>query len=264
MLTVQAVNAFEDNYIWLIRHPDLPQTVIVDPGDAAPVIATITAQSLKPVAILITHHHGDHVDGISDLLARWPMPVYGPARETIPHISQPLAEGDRVFIETLSANFQVLHVPGHTAGHIAYYHPANNTDEHGMVFVGDTLFAGGCGRLFEGTPSQMHNSLNRIAALPDDTLVYCAHEYTEDNLIFARIAEPENSALQARQQAVQQQRKQNHATVPSRLGEEKATNPFLRCGETDIICAAEGFSGRKLHTGSEVFATIRHWKDTLD
>jgi len=264
MLTVQTTTAFEDNYIWLIRHQDRPQVAIVDPGDATPVIAAITAQSLEPVAILITHHHWDHVGGIDSLLARWPMPVYGPASETIPRISQPLNEGDHVHIDALSTGFQVLHVPGHTAGHIAYYHPASNAGGPGMVFVGDTLFAGGCGRLFEGTPAQMHDSLNRIAALPDDTRVYCAHEYTEDNLVFARIAEPDNAALQARQQTVQQQRKQGQATVPSLLGTEKATNPFLRCEQADIIRAAEGFSGCKLHTGADVFAAVRHWKDTLD
>jgi len=264
MLTVHTITAFEDNYIWLIRHPEQPQVVIVDPGDATPVIAAITAQSLKPVAILITHHHWDHVGGIEELLARWPMPVYGPACETISHVSQPLAEGDPVHIEALAADFQVLHVPGHTAGHIAYYHPASNIDGHGMIFVGDTLFAGGCGRLFEGTPAQMHDSLSQIASLPDDTRVYCAHEYTTDNLTFARIVEPDNLALQARQQTVRQQRERGQATVPSLLGDEKATNPFLRCEQAGIVRAAEGFSGRKLHTSAEVFATIRHWKDTLD
>jgi len=265
MLTVQTVTAFNDNYIWLIRHPDRPQVAIVDPGDATPVIAAITAQSLEPVAILITHHHQDHVGGIGDLLTRWPMPVYGPASESIPLISQPLAEkDDHIHIEALSADFQVLHVPGHTAGHIAYYHPASDTGESGMIFVGDTLFAGGCGRLFEGTPAQMHDSLSQIAALPDSTRVYCAHEYTEDNLVFARIAEPDNAALRIRQQTVQQQRRQGQATVPSLLGTETATNPFLRCEQADIIRAAEGFSGRKLHTGADVFAVVRHWKDTLD
>jgi len=263
MLSVQAVHAFDDNYIWLIRHPDRPQVLIVDPGDAEPVIAAITAQSLEPVGILITHHHWDHVGGIDDLLAHYQqsIPVYGPAKETIPHISHPLSEGDTVHIDTLNADFRVLDVPGHTAGHIAYVHSATDNN---LVFVGDTLFAGGCGRLFEGTPEQMHDSLNRIAALPDDTQVYCAHEYTADNLVFARIAEPDNLALQTRQQTVQQQRAQNQATVPSLLADEKATNPFLRCAQPEMIRAAEGFSGRKLPTAAEVFGAVRHWKDTLD
>jgi hydroxyacylglutathione hydrolase len=261
MLSVQAVNAFDDNYIWLIRRPNQPQVIIVDPGDAEPVIAAITAQSLEPVAILITHHHWDHVGGIDDLLARWPMPVYGPAKETIPHISQPLVEGDTVHIDALDADFAVLDVPGHTAGHIAYFHDAPNNN---LLFVGDTLFAGGCGRLFEGTPAQMHDSLSRIAELPDDTRVYCAHEYTADNLVFARIAEPSNAALQARQQTVEQQRAQGQATVPSLLADEKATNPFLRCAQPEIIRGAEGFSGHKLTTGAEVFGAVRQWKDALD
>jgi hydroxyacylglutathione hydrolase len=261
MLCVQAVNAFDDNYIWLIRQPDRPQILIVDPGDAKPVLTALAAQSLQPVGIFITHHHWDHVGGIDELLARYPMPVYGPAKETIPHISQPLVDGDTVHIAALDAEFQVLDVPGHTAGHIAFFHESN---DNSMVFVGDTLFAGGCGRLFEGTPAQMHDSLSRIAALPEQTQVYCAHEYTEANLGFARIAEPGNAALQKRQQAVQQQRAKNQATVPSLLADEKATNPFLRCSQPEIIRGAEAFSGRKLNSGAEIFAAVRHWKDTLD
>lgn len=268
MLNVQAVNAFDDNYIWLIRRDDRPQVVIVDPGDAEPVIAAITAQSLQPVAILITHHHWDHVGGIDDLLAHYSqhaIPVYGPATETIPHISQPLGEGDTVHIDALDADFRVLDVPGHTAGHIAFfYSKGHESTDNNIVFVGDTLFAGGCGRLFEGTPAQMHDSLSRIAELPGDTQVYCAHEYTADNLVFARIAEPDNVALQTRQQTVLQQRAQGQATVPSLLTDEIATNPFLRCAQPEIIRGAEGFSGRKLATGAEVFGAVRHWKDTLD
>ncbi|HEC19313.1 MAG TPA: hydroxyacylglutathione hydrolase [Gammaproteobacteria bacterium] len=257
MLRVHTVNAFDDNYIWLIQHPERPQVVIVDPGDAAPVIEALQRQALAPAAIFITHHHWDHVGGIGELLAHWSIPVYGPARETIPHLSHPLSDNERVHIDALDSTFQVMDVPGHTAGHIAYVGP-------GKVFVGDTLFAGGCGRLFEGTPEQMHASLSRIAALPDDTLVYCAHEYTADNLVFARIAEPGNPAIEARQQAVQAQRAQGLPTVPSRLGEEKATNPFLRCDQPEIIRNAEAFAGRKLSSGAEVFAVVRHWKDTLD
>lgn len=263
MLTAQAVPAFNDNYIWLIRDLERPQVAIVDPGDAAPVLQAIQAGGLEPIAILITHHHWDHVGGIADLLTYYSLPVYGPASETIPHMTHPLAEGDIVRLPALAAELRVMDVPGHTAGHIAYYtRPAEN--DNGLVFVGDTLFAAGCGRLFEGTPAQMHDSLSRISDLPDDTLVYCAHEYTEDNLLFARIAEPDNAALQARQQEVRERRRQGLATVPSRLGTEKATNPFLRSGQPEIIRAAEAFAGRSLNTPAEVFAVVRHWKDTLD
>lgn len=262
MLSAQGIPAFEDNYIWLIQGAQRPQIAIVDPGDATPVLDAIKANKLEPVAILITHHHWDHTGGIADLLAQYPMPVYGPAQETIPHLSQALNDGDHIHIAGLDAHLQVLDVPGHTAGHIAYY--CENPGAQGMLFCGDTLFAGGCGRLFEGTPGQMQVSLSRIAALPDDTAVYCAHEYTEANLTFARIAEPDNEYLRQRQVEVQERRLQGLPTVPSLLGLEKATNPFLRFDEPSIIRAAEGFSGRRLDNATDVFASVRHWKDTLD
>jgi hydroxyacylglutathione hydrolase len=262
MLTVQGIPAFEDNYIWLIRRPARPEIAIVDPGDAAPVLAAIRAQGLLPVAILITHHHWDHTGGIADLLAAHPVPVIGPRRENIPQLTKTVGGGDQVRLPELDADFQVLDVPGHTAGHIAYY--TDNPGGHGLLFIGDTLFAGGCGRLFEGTPAQMQASLSRVRALPDATQVYCAHEYTEANLRFARIAEPGNDALRLRQQEVTAQRRQGLPTVPSRLGLEKATNPFLRFDEPSIIRAAEGFAGKRLADPAEVFGTVRHWKDTLD
>jgi hydroxyacylglutathione hydrolase len=187
------------------------------------------------------------------------MPVYGPAREHIAGVSQPVEDGEQLTL--LDAQFEVLDVPGHTAGHVAYYSP--NEDEP-LLFCGDTLFAGGCGRLFEGTVEQMHASLSRIRALPDNTRVYCAHEYTEANLVFARIAEPDNTTLRERQAQVRQQRQQGQPTVPSLLGIEKATNPFLRYDQPDIIRAAEGFAGCRLKGEAEVFGTVRHWKDTLD
>lgn len=267
MLIAQGIPAFEDNYIWLIRNPLRPQVAIVDPGDAQPVLQAIKAENLQPVAILITHHHWDHTGGIAELLAEYPMPVYGPAEETIPHITHALNGGDMVQLPDLDASFQVFDVPGHTAGHIAYYcknKSDENPDAEGLLFCGDTLFAGGCGRLFEGTPVQMHASLSQIVALPDDTAVYCAHEYTEANLVFARIAEPENERLRERQTEVRQRRQQDLPTVPSMLGVEKATNPFLRFDEPSIIRAAEGFAGRHLNNAAEVFGTVRHWKDTLD
>jgi hydroxyacylglutathione hydrolase len=257
MLTAQGIPAFEDNYIWLIRDTRRPQVAIVDPGDADPVLAAVAAEGLQPVAILITHHHYDHVGGVAELVARFHIPVYGPARETIPHLSHPVAEGDTVELEALGARFQIMDVPGHTAGHIAYV-------GHGMLFCGDTLFTGGCGRLFEGTPAQMYQALSRIRALPDDTQVYCAHEYTEANLRFACIAEPDNTALVQRQQETAALRAQGRPTVPAALGLEKATNPFLRFDVPALVQAAEAFAGHPLTPGAEVFGVIRHWKDTLD
>lgn len=257
MLTAQGIPAFEDNYIWLIRDADRPQVAIVDPGDADPVLAAVTAEGLEPVAILITHHHYDHVGGINDLLAHYSMPVYGPAHETIPGMTHSVAEGDEVRIAALHASFRVMDVPGHTAGHIAYV-------GHGMLFCGDTLFTAGSGRLFEGTAEQMQDSLRRIRELPDDTLVYCAHEYTESNLRFACIAEPDNAALARRQQETAALRAQNRPTVPALLSLEKATNPFLRYDQPSIIRGAEAFAGRPLRNNAEVYAAIRNWKDSLD
>jgi hydroxyacylglutathione hydrolase len=264
MLTVQGIPIFEDNYIWLLRHPKRPQTAIVDPGDAGPVLATIEQQGLEPVAILITHRHWDHVDGIAELLTHYPMPVYGPTRETIPHCSHALSDGEIVELPALDAYLEVLDVPGHTAGHIAYYQPPAEDSGTGLLFCGDSLFTGGCGRLFDGTLEQMHASLQRIRTLPDNTQVYCTHEYTEANLEFARIAEPENLLLQERQQTVQAQRRRGEPTVPALLGLEKATNPFLRSDQPALIRSAEDFAGHPLHSSAEVFTTVRRWKDTLD
>lgn len=264
MYTVQGVPSFKDNYIWLLHRPGRPQVAIIDPGDAKPVLAAIKQQGMEPVAILITHHHLDHVGGIAELLAHHPMPVYGPARETIPHCSHALNGGEVVELPALGTRLQVLDVPGHTAGHIVYYQPPPEDSGTGLLFCGDTLFTGGSGRLFEGTAEQMHASLQRIRALPDNTQVYCAHEYTEANLSFARIAEPDNLALLERQQAVQTRRQHGEPTVPALLGLEKATNPFLRSDQPALIHAAESFAGHPLHSGAEVFATVRYWKDTLD
>lgn len=262
MISVEGIPAFADNYIWLVRREGWGQVAIVDPGDAEPVLQYLNSQQLDPVAILVTHHHYDHVGGIAELVERFRIPVYGPAREAIPHMSHPLREGDEVRLAGLDTHFRVMDVAGHTAGHIAYYFP--NQGGQGLLFPGDTLFTGGCGRLFEGTPEQMHDALSRIRALPDDTLVYCAHEYTEANLGFARIAEPDNAALAQRQQAVQSARLQGQPTVPAPLGLEKATNPFLRFDEPALVHAAEAFVGHPLRGGAEVFGAVRHWKDTLD
>lgn len=258
MLNVTPVHAFQDNYIWLIRSPDDQRAAIIDPGDARPVLRTLDEERITPVAILITHHHLDHVGGVRQLLEHYPrLPVYGPAQERIPGLTQPLKEGDTVTLPDLAlkAPFQVLEVPGHTAGHIAYY-------GEGALFCGDTLFANGCGRLFEGTPVQMHASLSKIAALPEETLIYCAHEYTLDNIAFAKWVEPDNPDLLQRERDERAKRAQDLPTVPSRLGVERRANPFLRFDIPEVIRAAERFAGRPLAPGAETFGMVRYWKDS--
>lgn len=257
MMEVRTVHAFDDNYIWLIGSRDNLHVAIVDPGDEEPVIARIEADGLQPEAILITHHHGDHTGGAQALAQRYGIPVYGPAGERIPAVSHKLKEGDTVELPDCGLHFNVLDTPGHTRGHICYL-------GHDALFCGDTLFAGGCGRLFEGTPEQMYQSLEKLRALPDDTVVYCAHEYTLANLTFALVAEPENRELQQRMQQVRALRAEDRDTVPSSMAEEKQTNPFLRSHVSELARAAERFAGQPLNEPAQVFATVRRWKDSLD
>jgi hydroxyacylglutathione hydrolase len=256
MLNVIPLHAFKDNYIWLIRSPDGRYAAMVDPGDANPVLHTLKEERITPVAILITHHHWDHTGGMRSLLEHYPeLVVYGPAGERIAGITRRLQEGDTVTLPAIGAKFEVLEVPGHTAGHIAYY-------GEGALFCGDTVFGAGCGRLFEGTPVQMHASLSKIAVLPGDTRVYCAHEYTLDNIAFAKWVEPDNPDLLRREQDAQALRERGLPTVPSRLELERRTNPFLRFDVPVVIRAAEKFAGRPLAAGAETFGVVRHWKDT--
>jgi len=256
MDSVLHVCAFEDNYIWLIRGRSPDRVAIVDPGDAEPVLAALEKKHFQPVVILCTHHHGDHVGGIEDILRNYSVPVYGPARERIPAITHRLKEGDRVSLPELSLEFDVLDVPGHTAGHIAYYGAA-------MLFCGDTMFSAGCGRLFEGTPEQMYASLSKLAALPEETRIYCAHEYTEANLRFAAAVEPDNPDIQAHREWTRIVRARNQPTLPSTIGLEKRINPFLRADSPSARQAAETRCGQALDSGTEVFATLRRWKDNF-
>lgn len=255
MLQVTPVRAFTDNYIWLIHSPaDAARVVVVDPGDAQPVERTLAERNLTLAGILITHHHADHVGGVADLLRNRSVPLFGPANETIPGNPTRLREGDSARLSDLDLEFQVLDVPGHTAGHIAYV-------GHGAVFCGDTLFSAGCGRLFEGTPEQMHASLSKLAALPAETLVYCAHEYTLSNLKFGRAVEPGNEATARYQAECLELRARDEATIPSNIRRERNVNPFLRCDDQSVKQAAEAHAGRRLQSEPEVFAVIRQWKD---
>lgn len=255
MLKVAALPAFDDNYIWALSQEGGDALVVVDPGDAEPVAEYLDRTGLRLVAILLTHRHSDHTGGVKELKASWPQaPVYGPAHEMITQVSHPLADGAQVELPELGANFQVLELPGHTEGHIAYW-------GQGMLFCGDVLFTGGCGRVFTGTYEQMSHSLLRLGALPPETLVYCAHEYTLGNLGFAKLVEPSNEALMARLAQTHELRKKHKATVPAPLALELATNPFMRTRVPAVIAAAEHWSGRALNSPAQVFHALRDWKD---
>ncbi|HVL74548.1 MAG TPA: hydroxyacylglutathione hydrolase [Noviherbaspirillum sp.] len=255
MLQVLTVPAFQDNYLWLIH--DGEHAAVVDPGDAAPVLEALREHRLSLVAILLTHHHADHVGGVEALLRQFKVPVFGPANDGIAAVTVPLREDDIVDVPQLGLTLRVLEVPGHTLGHIAYHAP-----QPGWLFCGDTLFAGGCGRLFEGTAEQMAASLGKLALLPDQTQVYCAHEYTIANLRFALEVEPANQALQQRMQQEQAKRAQGRPTVPSTIAVEKATNPFLRYRETAIADRLIQEGHLSSREPIAVFAALRHWKNS--
>jgi hydroxyacylglutathione hydrolase len=253
-MRVEPIPAFRDNYIWALT--DGRFAAIVDPGDASPVLAYLAKNQLDLVAILATHHHADHVGGVAGILQHHPATVFGPRGENIPTVAHPLAEGDEIELPGLGARFRVLDIPGHTRGHIAYY-GVNS------VFCGDTLFACGCGRLFEGTPAQMAASLAKLAALPDETKVYCGHEYTLANIAFAKAVEPGNAALLARETEERNKRDRGFPTLPSRIGLEKATNPFLRAAVPAVAAAATQHAARELGNAIDVFATLREWKNAF-
>jgi hydroxyacylglutathione hydrolase len=250
--TIEPVRAFKDNYIWCLRRG--AHAAVVDPGDAAPVLQHLEAEGLELSAIINTHHHADHVGGNSRLLSQYNVPVFGPAGETIPGVTDKLKEGDRIVIPKIGLKLAVYDIPGHTRGHIAL-------TGDGVLFCGDTLFSCGCGRLFEGTPQQMHASLSKLAALPDETRVYCGHEYTLANIRFAQAVEPGNPALANWSAAARAALARGEPSLPSTIAVEKAANPFLRTHLPAIAKAASRHAGHKVDDPVEVFAVLREWKN---
>jgi hydroxyacylglutathione hydrolase len=250
--------AFSDNYLWLWQQDQ--HAVVVDPGDAMPVLQALTQTGLKLAAILVTHHHADHIGGVRELHLATGAQVFGPARETIPEPFTPVMQGDA--LELLGQTVQVLDVPGHTAGHVAYFLP--DAQPAPLLFCGDTLFSGGCGRIFEGTPQQMLTSLDLLASLPPSTRVCCSHEYTLSNLQFALAVEPSNTDLQTYLAHCQQLRAKGVPTLPAQLGTELQINPFLRARHPDVrhaVAQHAGLSALEQKDDVVVFAALREWKN---
>ena len=260
-LKIDAINAFSDNYIWLITRPDSRAAFVVDPGDATPVRRVLEIRQLQLAGIIVTHHHSDHTGGIAELAETGNVTVYGPANSNIQGITHALQDQDIVTI--LGHEFSVLSVPGHTLDHIAYFHHGDQP----LLFCGDTLFSAGCGRLFEGTPRQMSESLNKFKQLPSKTKVYCAHEYTRENLGFARAVEPDNKIIRNCIEEVNALRQAGKATVPSSIEREKQINPFLRTEHPAVISAAINHDPEQLLTRNsvchDVLKVIREWKDNF-
>jgi hydroxyacylglutathione hydrolase len=256
MIKIEAIPTFQDNYVWAIHNGHT--AILIDPGEAAPILTWLHDRDMTTEAILVTHHHHDHVGGIAELLAHNSIPVYGPARGTAK--TQSVSEGETLHFTPINMNFKVIETPGHTLDHVCYLtEPAHNEPAH--LFCGDTLFSCGCGRLFEGTPAEMYDSLTRLAQLPDDTQVCCAHEYTLDNIAFALEAEPDNPALIARHSDALALRKRGLATLPISMSSERDCNPFLRCDLPSLVDAASQHYKKPLRPGAETFAAVRAWKD---
>jgi len=254
-INVRPVRAFSDNYIWLIDSPRARgRVVVVDPGDAEPVIAELQRSGASLAAILLTHHHPDHIGGVPELLRRWPVPVVGPDDSRIAQRTLTVRDGEPCDLPDLGLCFETLQVPGHTLSHIALW-------GHGALFCGDTLFSAGCGRMFEGTPTQMNASLTRLRNLPPDTQVFCGHEYTAANLRFALTVEPGNTAALEYQARVDRVRAKDEPSLPSTMALEIQVNPFLRCDHAAVVAAAQTHAGRSLDGAAEVFGVLRAWKD---
>ncbi len=257
MNKIIGLHALSDNYIWVIHGTDESKILLVDPGEATPVLAYIKKYNLTLEGILLTHHHFDHSRGISTLLTHYPhIPVYSSQIDTVPRVTHWVKEGDKIVFSNLNAPISILDIPGHTHGHIAFIY-------QNALFSGDTLFSVGCGKVFEGTMSQMADSLNKLKQLSPDTLVYCGHEYTLANIAFAQIVDPHNLALKQRKKQVQNLRKQNHPSLPITLDIELQTNPFLRCDIPNIITAVQTYAQKPLPDPIAVLSTLREWKNSV-
>ncbi len=254
MLQIWPIPIFDDNYVWVLEREGSRRVTVVDPGDGPPVIDALTARGFEVAAVLVTHHHHDHIGGLTDVLAGFGPAVFGAATDRVPGVDHPVEHGDTVELPDLDLTLDVVHLPGHTASHLGFI-------GSGLALVGDTLFAGGCGRVLGGTFDELHGSLTTLAGLPPDTNAYCAHEYTIANLRFAREVEPDNAVLADRLAAAEATRAESQPTVPSTIASELATNPFMRCSEPRVVEAAERHAGRPLEPGSEVFRVVREWKD---
>ncbi|GLX76752.1 hydroxyacylglutathione hydrolase [Thalassotalea insulae] len=260
-VNISPIKAFSDNYIWAITKSESHHLALIDPGDAKVCIDHIEQQQLVLSHILITHHHPDHTGGISELVRychnkQWPIEVLAPKSNVIPDVTRQLKEKDKIELTDFDVTLTVIELPGHTLDHIGYY---NNE----LLFCGDTLFSGGCGRLFEGSPEQMHTSLNKLKQLPEQTAVYCTHEYTLANLEFALAVEPKNPKLVHYYHQVAELRRQDKVSLPSSIALEKQINPFLRADQTSIKESAQQYLAHALHDEVAVFATIRKWKDSF-
>jgi len=261
MIKVHTLPAFSDNYLWLFHSEGSNDAYVVDPGDATVVLEALKDLSLNLAGILITHHHADHTGGIAQLLDTKSVPVYGPNSANIPLISHPFKHGESLELSP-ELRFEVIEVPGHTLDHIAWFCPANGPQKP-LLFCGDTLFAGGCGRLFEGSAAQMHQSLSLLAKLPENTAIHCAHEYTMANLAFAQAVEPNNHSLTQRVIDSQALRDKGLPTVPSTIGLELKTNPFMRCNTESVKNSLETKLGRAINTADELLGAVRTWKDSF-
>jgi hydroxyacylglutathione hydrolase len=252
-ILIQPIPALKDNYIWVVINTEQRQAFIVDPGEATPVINYLQQNKLTLSAIFITHHHWDHTNGLADLIKKYEVPIFASKLSEVFGITHFVDENGQVKIDGFP-EFSVIEIPGHTLDHIAFYSP-------GILFCGDTLFAAGCGRIFEGTAKQLYHSLQKLTKLPNDTQIYCGHEYTLKNLLFAQIVEPSNEKIFQRIQKVQELQNQNKPSLPSLISEEKETNPFFRCDSQEIIQQVEKFAEQKLNHPVDVFSALRNWKN---